>query len=223
MPGVSITPILKEITGGEISTIIFQTAAQNAISLIAMGRRATGIIDTLLLGSVASDVLHYGRNPLLLIPTPFAYLEKTQEPESPRSALFSHIMVCTDFSEPEIGALCLNELPWVQRVSLFHAIISGDTGEEIQSAVTDAEHRLARIRDLFINHGIPAIFQVVVGGAVEEILSFSRKEDVSLILMKSAERMSFLNNLIGSTSAPVARNTTVPVLILRNTAVVRNE
>jgi nucleotide-binding universal stress UspA family protein len=223
MPGVTITPVLKEITGGEISTVIFQTAAQHAISLIIMGRRGTGIIDTLLLGSVASDVLRYGRSHLLLIPTPFVYHEKALKPESPHPALFSHVLVCTDFSEPEISVLCLNELPWIQRVSLFHVVTSGDTVDGIHTAVTEAEQRLARFQDMFSGHGIPPRVHVAVGGAVEEILSFSRSENVSLILMKSAGRKSFLNVLIGSTSAPVARNTTTPVLILRNTPVVRNE
>ncbi len=223
MSGVTLIPVIREITGGEISTVIFQTAAQYEISLIVMGRRGTGIIDTLLLGSVASDVLRYGRTHLLLIPTPVVYPEQTPEHDSPHPALFSHVMVCTDFSEPEIGGICLDELPWVQRVSLFHSVTSGSTEDEIQSAVTAAEQRLARTRDEFTSHGIPARVQVSVGGAVEEILSFSRKENVSLILMKSAGRKSFLNILIGSTSAPVARTTAIPVLILRNTALIRSE
>jgi len=64
---------------------------------------------------------------------------------------------------------------------------------------------------------------VAVGGTVEEILSFSQREDISLILMKSAGKKSFLNILIGSTAAPVVRNTTKPVLILRNASLVRSE
>jgi nucleotide-binding universal stress UspA family protein len=223
MPGVTITPIIKEITGGEISTVIFQTAAQHATSLIVMGRRGTGIIDTLLLGSVASDVLRYGRSHLLLIPTPLDYHKKTPKPESPHPALFSHVLVCTDFSEPEIAAICLNELPWIQRVSLFHVVTSGDTVDEIHTAVTEAEQRLARFQDMFSDQGIPTRIHVAVGGTVEEILSFSQREDISLILMKSAGKKSFLNILIGSTAAPVVRNTTKPVLILRNASLVRSE
>jgi nucleotide-binding universal stress UspA family protein len=215
MPGLEITDIVEEITGGDISEVINQTATRLGVSLIAMGRRGTGIIETLLLGSVASDILRYGKTSLLLIPTPFKTDENLSGTDSPHPALFSHIMICTDFSKPEIGSICLEEMPWIQRVSLFHSVTTGDSKDEVQSAVAVAEHDLGNIRDAFMRRGIPASIHVSVGSAAEEILTFSRQEDISLIVIKSVGKKSFLNALIGSTSAPVARNTGKPVLILK--------
>jgi nucleotide-binding universal stress UspA family protein len=218
MPGVSITTLCEMVTGGEIADIINQTAQRLGISLIVMGRRGTGIIETLLLGSVASDTLRYGKTDLLLIPTP---PKSSPYPDKPRQALFSHVMVCTDFSVPEIETICLEELPVIQRVSIFHAVTTGASDHEVRSAAGEAELRLATIRDVFSRSGIPARSEVAVGSAVEEILAFSEREDVSLILMKSSGKRSYLNVITGSTSAPFARNAKKPVLILKGSRAVR--
>ena len=215
MPGVAITAIVEEITGGEIFDVINRTAIRLGISLVVMGRRGTGIIETLLLGSVASDVLRYGKTDLLLIPAPQKNKQGLPYPDSPHLALFSNVMICTDFSDPEIGLICLENLPWIRHASIFHSVTTGDSTEEIQSAVIEAESRLGKLRDAFTQRGIPAHIHVSVGSAAEEILAFSRREEISLILMKSTGRKSFLNVLIGSTSAPVARNIKKPVLILK--------
>ena len=215
MPGVAITAIVEEITGGEIFDVINRTAIRLGISLVVMGRRGTGIIETLLLGSVASDVLRYGKTDLLLIPAPQKDKQELLYPDSPHVGLFSHVMICTDFSDPEIGLICLEDLPWIRHASIFHSVTTGDSKKEIQSAVIEAESRLGKIRDVFTHRGIPARIHVSVGSAAEEILAFSRQEEISLILMKSTGRKSFLNILIGSTSAPVARNIKKPVLILK--------
>jgi nucleotide-binding universal stress UspA family protein len=221
IPGATITTIVEEITGGEISEVINRTAIRLGISLVVMGRRGTGIIESLLLGSVASDTLRYGKTDLLLIPTPFIYREELPEPDIPRPALFSHVMVCTDFSEPEIGSICLEDLPWIRQASIFHSVTTGDSKDEIHSAVVAAESGLGKIRDAFILRGIPAQIHVSVGSASEEILAFSRQEGISLILIKSVGKKSFLHVLIGSTSAPVARNTQKPVLILKRSSAVK--
>jgi nucleotide-binding universal stress UspA family protein len=206
-PGVAITAIAEEITGGEIEEVVSRTAARLGIPLVVMGRRGAGIIESLLLGSVASDLVRYGRTDLLLLPPAGAGI--------PRPSLFSHVMICTDFSLPEIGEICSEGIPWIRRVSLFHAVSSGDSEEEIRSQVKNAETRLGAIRETFTRQGTPASVHVRVGSAPEEILAFSRKEDVSLVLLKATGKRSLSSVFIGSTSAPVARNADIPVLILR--------
>jgi nucleotide-binding universal stress UspA family protein len=220
MPGVAITTLCEMVTGGEIADIINQAAQKLGISLIVMGRRGTGIIETLVLGSVASDILRYGNTDLLLIPSP---PKGSPYPDTPPPALFSHVMACTDFSEPEIGFICLEELPGIQRVSIFHAVTTGASDNEVQSATDEAELRLTAIRDAFSRSGIPACSEVAIGSAVEEILVFSEREDVSLILMKSSGKKSYLNVIIGSTSAPFARSAKKPVLILKRSLAVRKD
>jgi nucleotide-binding universal stress UspA family protein len=221
IPGAMITTLVEEITGGEISEVINRTAIRLGISLVVMGRRGTGIIESLLLGSVASDTLRYGKTDLLLIPSLPGYGQGNQDPGKPFQRLFSHVLVCTDFSEPEIACICLDELPWIRQVSIFHSVTTGDSKDEIHSAVVAAESGLGKIRDAFILRGIPAQIHVSVGSASEEILAFSRQEGISLILIKSVGKKSFLHVLTGSTFAPVARNTQKPVLILKRSSAVK--
>ena len=221
LPGVPVTTIIREIPAGEISDTINQVAREHEVTLIVMSRRGAGIIGSLLLGSVASDLVRYGEKPLLLIP-PSAITNQDSPGTSPSGfpaampkGLFSHVMVCTDFSEPEIGTLCIALLPWIGRASLFHAVTSGHSEQEVNEAEWWAETRLAEIQTLFTRQGIMADTNVATGSAVEEILAFSEREDMSLILLKSRGKKSLITSLIGSTSAPVARNAKKPVLLLK--------
>jgi nucleotide-binding universal stress UspA family protein len=220
-PGVPVTHVVREISGGEISDAITRVARELDISVIVMSRRGEGIIGTLLLGSVASDLVRYGDINLLLLPP--ARVSGTEHGSIPAAALpatiptglLRRVMVCTDFSDPEIGELCLGFLPGIDRASLFHAVTRGNSAEEVEERVVTASARLGELQAAFIRTGIMADYKVVVGSAAEEILAFSEQEDISLILLKSRGRKSLINSLIGSTSAPVARNAKKPVLILK--------
>ncbi len=212
-PGVIVRTFIEEIQGGEIFGAINRVSTREGVALTLMGRRGRGIIDTLLLGSVASDVLRYGKTDLLLVQNKQA----KEEQDLPCQDLFSHALVCTDFSDPEISDLCYNELPWIRKVTLFHAVTTGDSLEEVRSSVDAAEAKLKRFQERFSQISISALVHVSIGSAAEEITSFAEKQDVSIILMKSTGKRSFLENLLGSTTARVARNSQKPVLVLRRT------
>lgn len=221
LPGVPVITIIQEIPAGEISDAINQVAREHEVSLIVMSRRGAGIIGSVLLGSVASDLVRYGEKPILLIP-PSANTgpdiigtQASGFPAATPPGLFFRVMVCTDFSEPEIGTLCLALLPWIGRASLFHAVTSGHSEQEVKEAESKAETRLAELQATFTRHGIMADTNVATGSAAEEILAFSEREDMSLILLKSRGKKSLITSLIGSTSAPVARNAKKPVLLMK--------
>lgn len=215
MPGLKIRTITREITGGEISEVINRITAKEGISLTLMGRRGRGVIETLLIGSVASEVIRYGKTDLLLLQSPEKDDTISMGLDLPCPDLFSKVLVCTDFSEPDIGILLSKKLPWIQQVTLFHVVTSGDSQEEVQSAVDTARARLENMRDDFTNTRIPAQVHVCVGSAAEEILSFAKTEDISLIVMKSTGTRSLLTTLLGRTTANVARYARIPVLIVR--------
>lgn len=215
LQGVQVKAIVEEITGGEISDVISRIAAKEGSTLIVMGRVGRGLIETLFLGSVASDVLSHNTMDLLLVHAPGGVDAKRDETVGPCPGLFSHVLICTDFSEPDIGWICQHELPGIQHATLFHAVSSGDSEEEIRSAVDSAQAILGTMKDEFVNAGIPAEIHVGIGSAAEEILAFSEQDDVSLIILKSTGKGGFLTTLLGSTTAKVARSTRKPVLILK--------
>lgn len=215
LPGVTVRTMIEEIQGGEIFEAINRITAQEGVALTLMGRRGRGIIDTLLLGSVASDVLRYGKTDLLLVNNKGAKDTLSGGQDLPCPDLFSHVLVCTDFSDPEISLLCCDELPWIRKVTLFHAVTTGDSPEEVRSSVDAAQAGLERMQDAFARISIPAQVHVSIGSAAEQIITFSEEQDISIIILKSTGKRSFLPNLLGSTTARVARNTQKPVLVLR--------
>jgi nucleotide-binding universal stress UspA family protein len=214
LPGVTVRTRIEEIQGGEIFEPINRIAAQEGIALTLMGRRGRGIIDTLLLGSVASDVLRYGNTDLLLVNNKRAK-DTLAGQDIPCPDLFSHALICTDFSDPEISDLCCNEFPWIRKVTLFHVVTTGDSPDEVRSSSDAAQAGLESMRDAFARISIPAQVHVSVGSAAEEILSFSEERDISLIIMKSTGKRGFLSNLLGSTTARVAQHSNKAVLVLR--------
>jgi nucleotide-binding universal stress UspA family protein len=215
IPGVTVRTIIDEIQGGEIFEAINRIAAQEEVTLTFMGKRGRGIIGTLLLGSVASDVLRYGKTDLLLVDNKQADDMHPGGLDLPCLDLFSHVLVCSDFSDPEIASICCDELPWIQKVTLFHVVTTGDSPEEVRSFVDRARAGLEKMQDAFARISIPAQLHVSVGSAAEEIISFSEEQDISVIILKSTGKRGFLQNLLGSTTARVARNSKKPVLVLR--------
>jgi nucleotide-binding universal stress UspA family protein len=214
LPDVTVRTRIEEIQGGEIFEPINRIAAQEGVSLTILGRRGRGIIDTLLLGSVASDVLRYGKTDLLLVNNT-RVKDTFSGQDLPCPDLFSHALICTDFSDPEISDLCCNEFPWIRKVTLFHVVTTGDSTEEVRSSVDAAQAGLERMQEAFLRISIPAEVHVSVGSAAEEILSFSEEQDTSIIILKSTGKRGFLSNLLGSTTARVAQYSNKAVLVLR--------
>lgn len=219
LPGVQVKIIIQEVTGGEISDVISRTVTQEGTSLVVMGRRGRGRIETLFLGSAASDVLSHSAVDLLLVHAPEGDDAKRDEVVAPCPGLFSNVLVCTDFSEPDIGVILHQEKPWIHHATLFHAVTPGDFEGEMKSAVDSAQARLEIMRDTFVHGRIPVQVQVSVGNPAEEILAFAKQEDVSLIILKSSGKRGLLTSLIGSTTAKVAQGTKKPVLVLKRSLI----
>ncbi len=215
LPGVMVRTKIEEIQGGEIFEPINRVAAQEGTALTILGRRGRGIIDTLLLGSVSSDVLRYGNTDLLLVNNTGAEDTLLTEQDLPCPDLFSHALICTDFSDPEISDLCCNELPWIRKVTLFHVVTTGDSAEEVRLSSDVAQAGLEKMQEAFARISIPAQIYVSVGNAAEEILSFAEERDISIIILKSTGKSGLLSNLLGSTTAHVAQYSNKGVLVLR--------
>jgi len=224
LPGVKVKAIVEEITGGDISNVVSRIATQEGSSLIMMGRRGRGLIETLFLGSVASDVLRHSAMDLLLVHAPREDDSKEDEVVGHCHGLFSNVLICADFSEPDIGVICRHELPWIQYATLFHVVPPGNSlGEEVRSSIDSAQAILETMRDEFVHARIPTEVRVCVGSAAEEILTFSEQEDVSLIIMKSTGKRGILTTLLGSTTTKVARSTRKPVLVLKRSVIGKSE
>lgn len=206
---------IEAITGGEISAVVNRVAASEGTSLVVMGRKGMGVIETLLLGSVASDVLKRGDRDLLLVRAPGPDAGGIHEKTASCPPLFSHVMVCTDFSEPDIIPLAREALPFASDVTLLHVVASRDQGEAVHLMASDAWTRLKGLRDAYGSAVGPVRATVCEGDPGEEIVRHAAENRVSLIVMKSTGRKGFIRDVLGSTTTYVARNAHVPVLVLK--------
>ena len=214
MPRSKIRGLVEEISGGSIAEIINNVSIREDVSLVMMGRRGRSVIESLLIGSTASELLKYGTKNLLLIHPPGT--------ENDRGVLtvpcpdpFSKILICTDFSRPEIEQLCVADMITNRSVVLFHVISTGDSNDEVQENIKLAKENLEKIKDKLIRHTKEIHTEVVIGDPAQEILAYSEHEDVSMIVIKSTGEKNFIRNLLGTTAESVARTTQKPVLILR--------
>ncbi|PWR71177.1 universal stress protein [Methanospirillum stamsii] len=215
MPRSKIKVLVEEITGGTTSEIIEKVAVKEEAGLVIMGRRGRGVIETLLIGSTAIDLLKYGTKNLLLIHPPES--EKDGRGfNTPCPDLLSRILICTDFSKPYIEELCISDLIHKNSVTLFHVITTGDSKEEVQENCNVAKEKLEKMKEKLSPHAKDIHIDVAIGDAAQEILAYAKKEDVSMIVLKSTGEKSFIKNLLGTTTDYVARTTQIPVLILRN-------
>ena len=213
LPRSRVKILIEEITGGEISDIIQRVAEAEDASLIVMGRRGRSIIETILIGSTASDILRYGTKDLLLIHPPDK--QDGEIKRTPCPPLLSHVMICTDFSSPDINHLAFEGLPPFGRVSLLHVITKGDTHDQIGVAREEAEKELKSMEEPYARRNIQVQSHIRIGDAAKEIAGYAKDHDVSLILLKSTGRRGLIKNLLGSTTDAVTRLVDKPVLIFK--------
>lgn len=214
-PRSQIHAIIEEISGEDIAEVIIRRAKDEAPSVIMMGRRGKGVIETLLLGSVASDLLRYGTTSLMLVHPPDTTDLRPPYQITRCPLICSHLLICTDFSEPDPVSLIINGSSAWGRVTLFHVVDSGDSDAEVQVAKNLAAARLAQMEQQIAGKSIPVSSQIRIGDAAKEILAFSEQEEVSMIVLKSTGKRGILSGILGSTADTVARSSKKPVYIIR--------
>jgi len=109
---------------GMPSREIIATASEEEASLVVMGSRGRGLVEDLLLGSVSSDVLRYGRSDLLIIR--HRILGERGEVECLHERIFSKILVPTDFSAYSASVVsAVRQMEGVEKVVLLHVVEGG--------------------------------------------------------------------------------------------------
>ncbi len=223
MPRSRVRVIVREISGGEISDAIIRISEQESASLIIMGRRGRGVIETLLLGSTAYDILRYGKSSLLLIHPPDTL--GTQPAPGRCPLLWTRVQICTDFSEPAIETLCTDLYPYVSAVDFVHVVSRGDSDDELKNLTEKAEEQMkqtVKTASVSAQLSVPSgssvnmNSHVLIGDPADEIIRFSEQQDISLIVVKSTGSRGILHSLIGGTTEAIARHSKKPLLILKN-------
>jgi nucleotide-binding universal stress UspA family protein len=200
---------LKIVEGGSVGEAIIKTATEEKASLICMGAQGKGLIESMLLGSVSTEVLRQGQTDLLIIRHKILEGGKGGEPERFCRDIFSRVLLTTDFSEAGEKAIsAAKDLTGVREILLVHVISKEDEFDE-------AAKRLNLLREELAGQGKKITVHIPMGHAAQEIITLAKNQDVSLIMMGSQGKSWSRQIRVGSTTFDVARQALCPVMVIR--------
>ena len=214
--GLNVKIRAEVIMEGEIARVIQKVADQEKISLIAMSAKGKGVVEGIVLGNVAKNILRYGNTNLLLMR--YKVLEDHGEPTLERfcSHPFSKVLCPTDLSDPAFETIAfIKGIRGVGEILLQHVVFRGETWKEVEGHVVEATKNLNAISNEIEQAGLKVKVQVSVGSPAEQISDFASKEDVSLIVMNAYGKGWLKQLTVGSTTYDVAKMADRPVLVLR--------
>ncbi len=214
--GLNVKMRAEVVMEGDIARVIQKVADQEKISMIAMSARGKGVVEGIVLGNVAKNILRYGNTNLLLMR--YKVLEDRVKPTLEKfcSHPFSKVLCPTDLSDPAFEAIAfIKGIQEVGEILLQHVVFRGETWKEVEGHVEEATNNLNAIGKEIERAGLKVKVQVSVGSPAEQISDFASKEDVSLIVMNAYGKGWLKQLTVGSTTYDVTKMADRPVLVVR--------
>ena len=214
--GLKVKVKIEVITGGDVSHAIIEILNKEKTTLVVMGAHGKSLIEGILLGSVATDVLRYGNSHVLIMRHKFGERHGDKKYEKLSPNVFSNVLLPVDFSEPAMETISLvKDLKGVGKVVLVHVVDKGETQEEIDTCIKEAKKRLEDIAKDFRSEGIKVKIHALAGSPSESIISLAEEENVSIIIISTLGKGMFRELLLGGTARDVVRRTNRSVLAVR--------
>ncbi|MDO8725439.1 MAG: universal stress protein [Candidatus Methanoperedens sp.] len=185
---------IEVITGSDVSHSIIEILNKEKTTLVVMGAHGKSLIEGILLGSVATDVLRYGKTHVLIMRHKFGERHGDKKHEKLFPDVFSKVLLPIDFSEPSIETLSL---------------------VKDMKGIKEAKKRLEDIAKDFRSEGIKVKTHALAGSPSESIISLAEEENVSLIIISTLGKGMFRELLLGGTARDVVRRTNRSVLAIR--------
>jgi nucleotide-binding universal stress UspA family protein len=214
--------VIIQIEPGLPAFEINQIARKNNASLIVVGSHGVTLSREILLGSVATEVLHQSRHPVLVARLKIDDTGGQIRCEQICADFFRHVLFITDFSETAEHAFDYVEKivqSGGRHVTLLHVQDSTGIEEHLKDRLEEF-NRIDRIRlermELRL-HDLGAteiIIKLLYGLPKQEIVQHADQGDYTLIVMGTHGRGFFGKLLTGSVAYHVARNTAVPTLLI---------
>jgi nucleotide-binding universal stress UspA family protein len=216
--------VRTKVMWGTAADCIRDTADTEGADLIAMTTHGRSGLPRLVMGSVAGEVLHTARQPVLLV--------RAGQGQPPGEVNIKRILVPVDGSP-----LSASVLPFIESVAqrldaniILERVVTPPVilypGEVIPSALPvldeiEAEARiyLDKLGETIKRRGIKVQEEVTVGYPAQAILDAADRYSADLLAMSSHSRSAVGRWLIGSTTDAVVRQSHRPCLIVRPSAV----
>jgi nucleotide-binding universal stress UspA family protein len=216
-----------ELVLGYPAEKIVETAQEMKPDITVIGAKGLRATLGILLGGVAQQVVEYACCPVLVVRAPYHGLR--------------HILLVTDGSlYSQRAARYLGKFPFPEKmnVRLMHVIpplthpyvmepyfggrdayVPLYSAEEERTLVQEQEREgealLERARNLLLKKGVESTPVLVRGDAATEIIAYSDKEDVDLIVAGSRGLSQFQGWLMGSVSRKLVHYSNCSVLIVK--------
>ena len=200
-------------------------ADEHDCSLIVVGSHGRTMAAEIVLGGVASAVIHNATRPTLVLRLRLRDENGRAVCEGPECDLLEHVLFPTDFSDNAerafsyVGRIAESG---ARRITLLHVQDQTridrhlkDRLEEFNAIDTE---RLERLKGELTERGARDIrIALPYGSPKKEIIERAKREGVSLVVMGSQGRGYLAELFLGSASNAVARHSPVPVLLIPGT------
>ena len=216
-----------ELVLGYPAEKIIETAAQTKPDLILIGAKGLRATLGILLGGVAQQVVEYATAPVLVVRAPYHGLRRvllvTDGSKHSRRA----VRYLGKFPLPEkVDLRLVHVLPPLTTPVVMEPYFGGrdayvplyDPKEEARLKAKqkrEGEVLLDRTQSMLLKKGIEAIPMLVRGDAATEIIAYTDKENIDLIIAGSRGLSSFQGWLMGSVSRKLVHYSNCSVLIVK--------
>lgn len=202
---------------------INRVACEAKTGMIVIGSHGATLAREILLGSVATEVLHQSRHPVFV-----ARLKITDTTGGPTRCemlctdFHRHVLFATDFSDTSERAFEYVEKiveSGGRRVTLLHVQERSRIERHLLDRLDEFnridEERLERMRTRLTELRADDVsIHVPYGHAIEEIVARAARDVATLIVMGSQGRGALASVVLGNVSLQVTRLTNVPVLLV---------
>ncbi|MEO0076120.1 MAG: universal stress protein [candidate division WOR-3 bacterium] len=200
---------------------ITRTATEKDCSMIVIGSHGYSLTKEILLGGVATAVIHSATKPILLVRMKFHKDAKGIVCEEPICDPLYHVLYPTDFSDnAEQAFLYLENLAQLgaKKITLIH-VQDQTIGEYLKDRLDEFNKidlsRLERLQER-LKHISKADIKIKItyGSVKQEILNYIKNQGISFVVMGSKGRGRVSEFFLGSVSYDIARNSPVAVLLV---------
>lgn len=213
----------SELILGYPSEKIIEYAGEHNPDLIVMGAKGAGLLDGLL-GSVAANIVHSGRWPVLIVRPPYRGLKRVLLVTDGSHASQYTCDFLGSFALPEdSGVEVCHVLPPIRTeyiVEPYGVSVITISPEDEARICHDEELKgkmlLDSVREVLAEHGLAASTVLLRGDAVTEIVKYAREQECDLIVCGSRGAGNLTGWLLGSVSRELVLHAPCSVMVVRS-------
>lgn len=211
-----------EVVPGHAQVEINRIAREQHCSLIVVGSHGHTLLSEMLLGGVASAVIHHAVKPVLVMRVEWTKGSDDVRVKGAADDLARHVLFPTDFSDnAEHAFQYVRHLvsSGARDVTLCHVQDKDHIDPHLLHRLDDFnridQERLAGMKEMLAQAGSARVHvDISLGHPAQEILRAIESKSVTLVVMGSQGRGFVDEVFLGSVSHNVARRSPAPVLLI---------